>query len=109
MNVIALRHDAVFMNAGSYVMSPNSSACTLIWRRSTARMTVSPSVPGGRMGIAYGLPVRVSLISRVPEDSASSPALPSAPRFSAFAVVPMLRSPWFVARLPFDAPRNLLY
>jgi hypothetical protein len=30
MYVIALLHDAVFMNAGSYVMSPNSSGLVLI-------------------------------------------------------------------------------
>jgi hypothetical protein len=45
MNVMALLHDAVFMNAGSYVINPNSSGAVLIWRRSIARVAVSPSTP----------------------------------------------------------------
>ena len=38
MKVIALRHEAVFMKAGSYVIKPKSSAPVLIWRRSMARI-----------------------------------------------------------------------
>jgi hypothetical protein len=41
MYVMRLRQAAVFVNAGSYVMSPNSSAITLICRRSIARMVPS--------------------------------------------------------------------
>ena len=41
MNVIALRHDAVFMNAGSYPIMPKSSALTLICLRSAVRMVSS--------------------------------------------------------------------
>jgi hypothetical protein len=50
MKVIALLHDAVFMKAGSYVIRPNSPGSFLIWRRSIARIVVSPSVPGMRIG-----------------------------------------------------------
>ena len=56
MKVIALLHDAVFMNAGSYVISPNSSGRCLIRRRSDARIAVSPSVPGGEDGDAVAGP-----------------------------------------------------
>jgi hypothetical protein len=52
MKVMALLHDAVFMNAGSYVIMPNSSSANLIWRRSIARTVTSPSVPDGRIGTA---------------------------------------------------------
>src|SRR6266568_8244674 len=92
MNVMALLHDAVFMNAGSYVIRPNSSASTLIWRRSIARMAVSPSVPCSRIDTGYGLPVRPSLISNVPDEASLAP-LVFAPGFAA-CVVPILRSPW---------------
>src|SRR5687768_2231261 len=43
------------MNAGSYVISPASSAPDLTWRRSVARIT--PSL----IGISYCLPVRLSV------------------------------------------------
>ena len=56
MNVIVLLHDAVFMNAGSYVMRPKSVGCSLIWRRSIARIV--PSL----IGRSYDLPVRLSVI-----------------------------------------------
>ncbi len=59
MNVIRLRQDAVFMNAGSYVIIPNSSGTTLICRRSIARIVPS------WMGISYCLPVRLSVIVSV--------------------------------------------
>jgi hypothetical protein len=38
---MALRQFAVFMKAGSYVISPKSSAPVLIWRRSMARIVPS--------------------------------------------------------------------
>ena len=53
--VMRLRHAAVFMNAGSYVISPASSVAVLTWRRSVARMT--PSL----IGIWYCFPVRLSV------------------------------------------------
>src|SRR5205085_3344984 len=59
MKVILLLHAAVFMNAGSYVIIPNSSAVTLIWRRSVARMVPS------WIGISYCLPVRLSVMVSV--------------------------------------------
>src|SRR5262249_46192177 len=59
MNVIALRHSAVFMNAGSYVIRPKSSGPVLIWRRSIARMVPS------WIGRSYFLPVRLSTIVSV--------------------------------------------
>src|SRR5262245_46858286 len=59
MYVIRLRHAAVFMNAGSYVIIPNSSAVTLTWRRSVALMAPS------WMGTSYVFPVRLSVIVNV--------------------------------------------
>ena len=50
---------AVFMNAGSYVIMPNSSGVTLIWRRSVALMVPS------WIGTSYCLPVRLSVIVSV--------------------------------------------
>src|SRR5215208_3835723 len=47
------------MNAGSYVIIPNSSAVTLIWRRSVA--LIVPSL----IGTSYCLPVRLSVIVSV--------------------------------------------
>jgi hypothetical protein len=41
MKVMELRHDAVFMNAGSYVIIPKSSSATLIFLRSMALMVSS--------------------------------------------------------------------
>jgi hypothetical protein len=41
--VIAERHDAVFMNAGSYDMTPKSSSLTLMSRSAVAR-TVPSSI-----------------------------------------------------------------
>jgi hypothetical protein len=41
MNVIADRHEAVFVNAGSYAIRPKSSSETLISRRSMARIVPS--------------------------------------------------------------------
>src|SRR5437667_12908184 len=52
---MALLQFAVFMNAGSYVMSPTSSADVLICRRSMARI-----VPFW-IGRSYFLPVRLSV------------------------------------------------
>src|SRR5687768_15607251 len=54
MNVMVLRVDAVFMKAGSYVISPKSSGPVRTWRRSMAR--TAPSL----IGISYDLPVRLS-------------------------------------------------
>src|ERR1017187_1293248 len=62
MNVIALRQLAVFMNAGSYVMSPKSSGPALICRRSIARIVPSWT------GTSYFLPVRLSTIVSVSEE-----------------------------------------
>src|SRR6476660_2863121 len=59
MNVMRLLHAAVFMNAGSYVIIPNSSAVTLIWRRSVALMVPS------WIGTWYCFPVRLSVIVSV--------------------------------------------
>src|SRR5688500_10359829 len=56
---MALRQEAVFMNAGSYVMSPKSSSSTLIFLRSSA--LIVPSL----MGSSYVLPVRLSLMVRL--------------------------------------------
>ncbi len=41
MKVIAERHDAVFVYAGSYVMSPKSSSETLMSRSAMARTVPS--------------------------------------------------------------------
>src|SRR5438067_1771191 len=59
MKVMALRHAAVFMNAGSYVIRPKSSPETLILRRSVARMVPSA------MGTSYVFSVRLSVMVRV--------------------------------------------
>ncbi len=59
MYVIFDLHDAVFRNAGSYVIMPKSSGLTLIFRRSIA-LIVSFSI-----GTTYSLPVRLSRIVRV--------------------------------------------
>src|SRR5436190_22287385 len=59
MKVIVLRHDAVFMNAGSYVTRPKSSGAVLICLRSLARIV--PSL----LGSSYCLPVRLSTTVRV--------------------------------------------
>src|SRR5687767_6169141 len=77
MNVIALRQEAVFMNAGSYVMSPGSSgSLVLIFLRSVPRMQPSAT------GRVYVWPVRVSLTSRVPWASlTAAPPFPLAPDF----------------------------
>ena len=58
-SLVALRHAAVFMNAGSYVARPWSSSATLIFFRSLARMV--PSV----IGTSYCFPVRLSVIVSV--------------------------------------------
>src|SRR5262245_32719646 len=59
MKVIVLRHDAVFMNAGSYVTRPKSSGAVLICLRSMAR--IAPSL----IGSSYCFPVRLSTTVRV--------------------------------------------
>src|SRR5258708_5290834 len=56
---MALRQFAVFMNAGSYVISPKSSGDALIWRRSIARIVPSWT------GSSYVFPVRLSTIEMV--------------------------------------------
>src|SRR5271157_526381 len=56
---MALWQEAVFINAGSYVIRPKSSGPVLIWRRSMARI-----VPR-EMGIEYVCSVRLSMIVRV--------------------------------------------
>src|SRR5215475_5419520 len=59
IKVIRLLQEAVFMNAGSYVIRPKSSEETLIFRRSVAR--IAPS----SIGKSYFLPVRLSSIVSV--------------------------------------------
>src|SRR6266542_5869391 len=59
MKVMALRHDAVFMKAGAYVIKPKSSPSTLICRRSSA--LIVPSL----IGISYVFPVRLSVMESV--------------------------------------------
>ena len=59
MNVMLLRHDAVFMNAGSYVINPKSSGPALICRRLIARIVPSST------GTLYVLPVRLSVMVSV--------------------------------------------
>src|SRR4051812_14473321 len=56
---MALRQFAVFMNAGSNVISPKSSGPALICRRSIARMVPS------WIGRSYFFPVRLSTIVSV--------------------------------------------
>src|SRR5512135_3603348 len=90
MNVIALLHDAVFMNAGSYVMIPNSSGAVFIGRRSIARTAVSPSGPPSTMGTEYFLLLRESVISSVPV-CLNSPVGAGA---VASLVLAMPHSPW---------------
>src|SRR6185369_5867301 len=58
MYVIALRHEAVLRNAGSYEITPWSSAATWIWPRSRARIA-APSI-----GMRYSRPVLESRTSR---------------------------------------------
>src|SRR3954453_15559357 len=70
---MAERVEAVFVNAGSYVMRPKSSSSTFIWRKSIAR--AGPSV----MSISYVLPVRLSVTDSVSLAVATPPALPSLP------------------------------
>src|SRR5919202_946232 len=74
MYVIADRHDAVFVYAGSYVIRPKSSSSTLICRKSMARTV--PSV----ISISYVRPVRLSVTVRVspPFVAAPSPPVPVA-------------------------------
>src|SRR5215212_1935663 len=86
MNVTADRHEAVFMNAGSYVMRPKSSSSTLIWRRSMLRIV--PSVTG----ISYCRPVRLSVTESV---AAAAATPPSATPFPAVSV--LMGSPWLRA------------
>src|SRR3954468_23502283 len=71
MYVIAERVEAVFVNAGSYVIRPKSSSSTLIWRKSIARTV--PSV----ISISYVLPVRLSVTDSVSWAVATPPAWPS--------------------------------
>src|SRR6476659_7721094 len=59
MNVTALRHEAVFVNPGSYVASPGDCSDTLIWPRSPALIVSSV------IGISYSWPVRLSRTVRV--------------------------------------------
>src|SRR6185436_5915168 len=58
MYVMVLLQAAVLRSAGSYVIMPKSSGCTLICRRSIARM-VSCAI-----GISYCFPVRLSVTVR---------------------------------------------
>src|SRR3954451_23865789 len=70
MYVIDDRVDAVFVNAGSYVMRPKSSSSTLIWRRSMARTV--PSV----ISMSYVLPVRLSVTVSVSPPFWAAPSRP---------------------------------
>src|SRR5687767_9933487 len=66
INVIALLHDAVFMNAGSYASKPKSSSASLILRRSPA-LIAEPyfSYVPCMIGSSYCRPVRLSVIVSV--------------------------------------------
>src|SRR5262249_49762441 len=64
---MADRHDAVFMNAGSYDMTPKSSSLTLMFLKAVAR-TVPSSI-----GTSYDLPVRLSVIVSESETVAVPP------------------------------------
>src|SRR3954469_23541761 len=64
---MADRHEAVFMNAGSYVMTPKSLSLTLMSRSAVAR-TVPSSI-----GTSYDLPVRLSVIVSESEAEATPP------------------------------------
>src|SRR3954447_3612746 len=68
MKVISLRHDAVFVNAGSYAIRPKSSSSTLIPRSSIA--LIVPSV----ISSSYCSPVRLSVTEREPFLSAVATA-----------------------------------
>src|SRR5438128_3471199 len=59
MNVIALRHAAVFMNAGSYVIRPKSPSPVLSLRRPVARIVPSA------IGMSVLFPVRLSVMVSV--------------------------------------------
>src|SRR3954449_12199567 len=71
MKVISLRHAAVFVKAGSYVIRPKSSSSTFIWRKSIA-FTV-PSV----ISTSYVSPVRLSVTESelLPSAVATAPPL----------------------------------
>src|SRR3990172_3337309 len=56
---MALRQEAVLVNAGSYTINPKSSSDTLIWRKSIA-LTMPSDV-----GIWYVRPVRLSVMVSV--------------------------------------------
>ena len=66
MNVMALLHAAVFLNAGSYDSSPKSSSDVLMPRRFGAGVAepYSGYVPW-MTGTSYSLPVRLSMIVSV--------------------------------------------
>src|SRR5215467_8300091 len=82
------------MNAGSYVMSPKSSAPVLICRRSIARM-----VPFWT-GSSYCLPVRLSVIVNV-----SGIRLLFRHRFPGYAVRPVGPSGQILGLAPLAAER----
>src|SRR3954466_6428598 len=73
---MADRQEAVFMNAGSYVMTPKSLSLTLMSRSAVAR-TVPSSI-----GTSYDLPVRLSVIV------SESEAVATPPPFSLCSSVP---------------------
>src|SRR5919202_1936177 len=89
MYVIADRHDAVFVYAGSYVIRPKSSSSTLICRKSMARTV--PSV----ISTSYVRPVRLSVTVRVSPPFVAAPS-PGSPEPSAH-VGPVLDGPCGVA------------
>src|SRR5579883_2554155 len=66
-----LMHEAVFMNAGSYDITPKSDGSVLIWRRSLARIV--PLV----IGNVYCFPVRLSMTVRLsaPDTAPAAPLL----------------------------------
>src|SRR3954447_325267 len=70
---MAERVEAVFVNAGSYVMRPKSSSSTFIWRKSIARTV--PSL----ISTCEVLPVRLSVTDSVSLAVATAPSCPSAP------------------------------
>src|SRR5689334_9948137 len=74
-------------------MRPKSPSLTLICRKSIALVPVSPSVPGSMTFTEYDLPVRLSLISSVPDAVLASSLPPD------FSVALMLRCLRMVSRV----------
>src|ERR1700733_16308325 len=84
MKVILLAHEAVFANAGSYVIIPKSESCTLICRKSIGRIV------SFLIGISYFFPVRLSMMESVSRCSPAGTSLgASAADFVGFIAWPL--------------------